>query len=224
MPTDQTKLARLSGRTSQTAWSTLRQLRDHPRFDQLLAHLEHVDGTLHVTDIGRALRYISGGEGIKYEELNDFVQSLSPQVVHELQICLDAAIARQGANKGNIQLLDATGALRIVVHSGFQQDFLNYFACVRLDGCSVCARAYRAGSPVVILDVHHDPAFEPHLAVAKAAGFHGVQSIPIADAAGAVIGMLSVHFSMPLPSSDWRMDSLRLSAARVAAVLRQREG
>lgn len=223
MPTAQKKLARLSGRTSQTAWSTLRQLRDHPRFDQLLAHLENVDGTLHVTDIARALQHISGGEGVKYKELMDFAQSLSPHVLEELQVCLDAAIASQGADKGNIQLLDATGALRIVVHSGFQQDFLDYFACVRLDGCSVCARAFRAASPVVVLDVYRDPAFEPHLAVAKAADFRGVQSIPIADATGNVMGMLSVHFRMPLPSTDWRIESLRLSAARAAAVLSQPE-
>jgi hypothetical protein len=223
MPTDQKKLTRLCGRTSQTAWSTLQQLRDHPGFDQLLAHLEKVDGTLHVTDIGRALRHIAGGEGEKYDQSNDFVHSISPQVVQELQACLDAAIASQGADLGNIQLLDATGALRIVVHNGFQKDFLDYFASVRLDGCSVCARAFRAGSPLVVLDVYHDPAFEPHLAIAKSAGFRGVQSIPISDAGGTVIGMLSVHFRSPLQTIDWRIEALRLSAARAAAVLSPRE-
>ena len=223
MPSAQKKLARLCGRASQTAWSTLQQLRDHPGFYQLLAHLEKVDGTLHVTDINRALKHISGGEGEKYEQVNDFVHSISPQVMQELRACLDAAISSQGADQGNIQLLDATGALRIVVHNGFQQDFLDYFACVRLDGCSVCARAFRAGSPLVVLDVHHDPAFEPHLAIAKSAGFRGVQSIPISDAAGTVIGILSVHFGSPLQTTDWRLETLRLNAARAAAVLSQRE-
>ena len=223
MPTAQKKLARLCGRTSQTAWSTLQQLRDHPGFYQLLAHLEKVDGTLHVTDIARVLKHISGGEGEMYEQSNDFVHSISPQVVQELRACLDAAISSQGADQGNIQLLDATGALRIVVHNGFQQDFLDYFACVRLDGCSVCARAFRAGSPLVVLDVHHDPAFAAHLAIAKSAGFRGVQSIPISDAAGTVIGMLSVHFTSPLQATDWRIESLRSSAARASAVLSQRE-
>lgn len=223
MPTAQKKLARLSGRTTYTAWSTLQRLRDHPSFERLLAHLERVDGTLQAADIERALKQVVGGEGQKSHD-NDFVHSLSPQLVRELQECLDAAIALQGADKGNIQLLDASGALRIVVHSGFGEDFLNYFASVRIDGWSVCARAFRAGSPAEVLDVDKDRAFEPHLPMAKSAGFRGVQSMPIANPDGTVVGMLSVHFTSPLPSTEWKIDSLRASAARVAAVLsRSRE-
>ena len=223
VPTAQKKLARLSGRTTYTAWSALQRLRDHPSFERLLAHLERIDGTLQAGDIERALKQVVGGDGQKNHEV-DFVHSLSPQLVRELQECLDAAIASQGADKGNIQLLDATGALRIVVHSGFGKDFLDYFASVRVDGCSVCARAFRAGSPVEVLDVDKDRAFEPHLPIAKSAGFRGVQSMPIANLDGTVVGMLSVHFASPLPSTEWKIESLRASAAHLASVLdRSRE-
>lgn len=210
------RIARLCGRASREAWIELQRLKTHPRFDELLAHLETVDGTLHDTDIEQAVRRIVDmHEDYSFSSLH----SLSPQIVQALHESLDAAIELQGADMGNIQIVDNTGALRIVAQRGFQRDFLEYFACVRLDGSSVCARSFRAASPVVIRDVHEDAAFTPHLAVAKSAGFRAVQTIPLVNSSGTVIGMLSVHFKSPLPSSDWRMHSLHESAVRASAVL-----
>lgn len=209
------RIARLCGRASREAWIELQRLKTHPRFDELLAHLEAVDGTLHDTDIEQAVRRIVD----EHEYSFGSIHALSPQIVQALHESLDAAIELQGANMGNIQIVDNTGALRIVAQRGLHRDFLEYFACVRLDGSSVCARSFRAASPVVIADVHTDATFAPHLAIAKSAGFRAVQTIPLVNSSGSVVGMLSVHFKSSLQAADWRMHSLHKSAVRASAVL-----
>lgn len=50
------RLAKLSGRTSREAWLRLQKARQHPRFAELLAELEAIDGTVGVAEIQRAIR------------------------------------------------------------------------------------------------------------------------------------------------------------------------
>jgi hypothetical protein len=217
--TPEKKFARLSGRASRQAWEELQRLRSTTRFDQILAYLDTVDGTLRLSDVERAATLAAEGHRSNSEGFIPGVGSLSSALIQALHEALDAAIAAQRADKGNMQVLDRHGALRIVAHRGFGRDFLDHFAYVRVDGSSACARSFRSGSPLVISDVFEDPAFAPHLEVAKSSGFRAVQSIPLLSRSGSVIGMLSVHYESPLQSSDWRMQSLQESALRAALVL-----
>lgn len=219
MTTPEKRLARLSGRTSREAWAELQRRKSEPRLDKILAHLERVDGTLRLSDVERAVQHAAEGDRERSPGFTEGLASPPVPIIQALHEALDAAIAAQGADKGTIQIVDQDGALRIVVQRGFGQDFLQHFACVRADGSSVCARSFRAGSALVILDVNEDPVFAPHLAVAKSSGFRAVQSIPLLSRAGSVIGMLSVHYASPLRSADWRMQSLQESATRASAVL-----
>jgi predicted ATPase len=50
------RLARLSGRMRRDAWLMVQEVRQHPKFLELLADLEKVDGSLDVSDIQRALK------------------------------------------------------------------------------------------------------------------------------------------------------------------------
>lgn len=50
------RLARLSGRITHDAWLKLQEVRQHPKFADLLADLEEIDGSLNAGDIRRALR------------------------------------------------------------------------------------------------------------------------------------------------------------------------
>ncbi|MGQ0522936.1 MAG: GAF domain-containing protein [Betaproteobacteria bacterium] len=211
------RLVHLCGRASLEAWMLLQRLKNHPRFDRLLALLDTVGGTLQETDIEKALRRVV--DAAEEGSATDMFSRLSPQIVRALQEALDAAISLQGADKGNIQLVDSSGALRIVAQRGFERDFLEHFACVRLDGYSICARSFRTASPLVITDVNEDAAFAPDIAIAKSAGFRGVQSIPLVNSSGSVIGMLSVHYRSPLPTTQWRIESLHESAIRIATLL-----
>jgi GAF domain-containing protein len=103
-------------------------------------------------------------------------------------------MALVGADFGNIQIVDpATGC--------FGPEFLGYFAVVE-DVHSMCGRAARQGAQTAVADVRADPGFTPHREIAAATGFRAVQSTPLADYAGHLIGMVSTHFQRPHRPSD----------------------
>jgi len=66
-------------------------------------------------------------------------------------------------------------------------EFLDYFAVVE-DVHSTCGRAARQGARTAVADVRADPGFTPHQEIAAAAGFRAVQSTPLVDYAGHLIG------------------------------------
>jgi signal transduction histidine kinase len=116
---------------------------------------------------------------------------------------LDATIALQRADFGNIQLHDATtGLLRIVAQRGFSDAFLEHFATVDVDEPSACGLALRAGERVIIEDVEEDPRYVVNRAIAAHEGYRAVQSTPVRGRDGVAIGMLSTHFRKPHRPSD----------------------
>ena len=57
------RMAKLSGRMSHDAWLKLQKARQHPRFPDMLADLEKIDGSLNAEDIQRALhQFLSHGK------------------------------------------------------------------------------------------------------------------------------------------------------------------
>jgi hypothetical protein len=120
-----------------------------------------------------------------------------PSVHGLLPRVLDGALSLMGADFGTVQLVDpVTGSLRLVTHSGFGPGFLEYFAVVD-DSHSACGRAASKGAQAVIADVNADPDFAPHRGIAAASGVRAVQSTPLADQAGRMVGMVSTHFRRP---------------------------
>jgi len=115
---------------------------------------------------------------------------------------LDGALALTGAERGNLQILGAaTGSLRIVAEHGFSSEFLEYFALVN-DDHSACGRSAKTRAQTVIPDVTTEPSFAPHLDIAAASGFRGVQSTPIINGTDRVIGVVSTHFAHPYRPPD----------------------
>ena len=110
---------------------------------------------------------------------------------------LDAALDITGAQMGNVQLLDRHG-LAIVAHRGFDAPFLNFFSNAGR-GSAACSEAWRRGKQVPVEDVTKSPLFAGSraLEVLLSAGVRAVQSTPLIDRTGTVIGMLSTHFSRP---------------------------
>ncbi len=114
-----------------------------------------------------------------------------------LEKVLDAAIALQNADFGNIQLFNReTQVLEIVAQRGFTQEFLEYFGKVHDTG-AVCGRAMDLRERVTIEDVETDSEFAPHRHIAAAAGFRSVQSTPLFSRSGEFLGVLSTHFRRP---------------------------
>ena len=110
---------------------------------------------------------------------------------------LDKVLSLAQADRGNVQLADpASGALRIIAQHGFGAEFLDHFSVVN-DDRSACGRAARYGTQLVIADVITDPGFEPHREIAVASGFRAVQSTPLIDKAGRLVGVISTHYPRP---------------------------
>jgi len=144
---------------------------------------------------------------VLYEALRDVRAAPTPRAL--LDEVLAFALTLLHADRGNVQLADpATGALRIVAQRGFGPEFMEYFAVVADDG-SACGRAAQQHAQVVITDVTTDPGFAPHQEIALASGFRAVQSTPLVDRAGHLVGMLSTHYPRPttLPHRDLQIIS-----------------
>jgi GAF domain-containing protein len=110
---------------------------------------------------------------------------------------LEGALDLAGADRGNLQILDpATGSLRIAVQHGFGAEFLDYFAVVD-DDRSACGRAAKQGVQTVIADVSTDATFEPHRDIAARSAFRAVQSTPLIDRTGRLLGVVSTHYGYP---------------------------
>jgi PAS domain S-box-containing protein len=139
-----------------------------------------------------------------------------------LEEVLDATIALQKADFGNIQLFNPeTKALEIVAQRGFQQDFLEYFRNVRDTGAA-CGRAMELRERVIIEDVETDPAFAPHRHIAAISGFRAVQSTPLFSRSGEFLGMLSTHFRRPHRPLPRDLGFTDLCAAHAAEIIDQK--
>ena len=111
-----------------------------------------------------------------------------------LEDVLDATIAVQHADFGHLQLINLrTNALEIVAQRGFAKECLDYFAG-RTDESAASGRTGGRAERVVIEDVETDRHFAPHRGIAAAAGFRAVQSTPLLDRTGTLLGVLSTHF------------------------------
>jgi GAF domain-containing protein len=128
---------------------------------------------------------------------------------------LEFALRLTSADFGNVQLVDPdSGSLRIVVHDGFSDEFLEYFAVVD-DEHSACGRAAQQAEQVVIRDVSVEPLFAPHVGIARSSGFRSVQSTPLIDRRGRLHGIVSTHYKEPHAASPLNLRLMEF-AARLA--------
>jgi GAF domain-containing protein len=124
-------------------------------------------------------------------------QQLPPIGFHVLEEGLEDALSLLHADRGNVQIVDPiTGSLVLVLHTGFSDEFLEYFAVVDDDG-SACGRAASKHAQTVIGDVTTDPGFAPHREIAASSKFQAVHSTPLVDQSGQLVGMLSTHYPRP---------------------------
>ena len=137
------------------------------------------------------------------EELNR-LHSLSnrllttPSLKAALEEVLGTAMAVTGAGMGNIQLYDAeSGTLQLFVQHGLRQEFIDYFAIIGAETESACSKALLSGQRVLVENVQTDPAFAPHRAIMAQAGVLSIQSTPLINRDGRIVGILSTHFNQP---------------------------
>jgi GAF domain-containing protein len=155
-----------------------------------------------------------------------YITMASLRQIGRLEILTDLALEKMlslaRANRGNIQLADpASGALRIIAHHGFDEEFLDYFAVVT-DSLSACGRAAARNAQVVISDVITDRRFEPHRRIAAASAFRAVQSTPLVDKKGQLVGVVSTHYPDPYAPSARDLRIIRRYADLLGQLLSAR--
>jgi PAS domain S-box-containing protein len=153
--------------------------------------------------------------------LHEFSTSLlgNAELEPTLQRALDAVISLQGADFGMIQLNNpSTGALEITVQHGFREDFREHFSGAH-GVSSACVQALKSKERVIIEDVLNDPDSAPHRGFAASAGFRAVQSTPLLNRDGEVLGILSTQFRQPHRTSDRDLRLTDLYARQLVEIL-----
>ena len=134
-----------------------------------------------------------------------------------LKQMLNAVIQLLGADKGNVQLLNAErGVLTIAAQQGFDESFLKLFREVSASDDCACGRALRSRQTIIVRDVETDEGFRPYVEAARAAGYKAVTSIPLVASDGTVLGMFSTHFRAVHVPSEESLRRLELYARQAA--------
>ena len=134
---------------------------------------------------------------------------------------LSEAMMVTGADMGNVQLADATGALRIVASRGFGPAFLSYFGVVPASSESACGAALGQGRRIVVPDVTASEIFAGKRSgdVLREAGVRAVQSTPLFGRDGRVLGMISTHRHSVWTPSDVELIRLDPIVRRAAHII-----
>jgi hypothetical protein len=88
--------------------------------------------------------------------------------------------------------------LHLVAHHGFRQNFLDFFSQVH-EGETACGEALTNQARVTVEDVTESPIFfrKASLEALLDAGVREVQSTPVLGHSGAILGVVSTHWSSP---------------------------
>jgi GAF domain-containing protein len=144
-----------------------------------------------------------------------------PELGLLLAKALEGALDLAGADRGNVQILDQrTGSLRIAAQHGFGAEFLHHFAVVD-DDRSACGRAARERAQTVIVDVRTDANFAPHRKVAASSAFRAVQSTPLIDRTGRLLGVVSTHYPRPYAPPERDLEVLKRYGHLVGQLMTQ---
>jgi signal transduction histidine kinase len=144
----------------------------------------------------------------------------APDVRSALGEILVATCTMMDSQMGNVQVYNPHAqTLTIAAQQGFSQDLLDQQGVVRRDYPSACSAAMNGLSRVIIEDVNQDESYRPLRDIASAAGFRSIQSTPLLSRTGALLGVLSTHWSYPHRPSERDLYMLDLYAREAADVL-----
>lgn len=111
---------------------------------------------------------------------------------------IDKAMELHQAQFGVLQVYDEPlGSLALLAQKNFRAEFLRPFAFIKIDDeASIAARCFREGNTIVVEDVARDGSFEARRDTAREGNFAAVQSSPVRNSHGTLIGVLSTHFTL----------------------------
>ena len=142
-------------------------------------------------------------------------------LVSVLTEIVDASIAISGADFGNIQLLDAeSGRLQIVATRGFPKWWVEYWN-QNCDGGGACGTALQRCERVIVEDVESSPIYvgADTLEIQRKAGVRAIQSTPLVNRSGRLLGILSTHYRQPCRPDDRALKLVDLLARQSADII-----
>jgi PAS domain S-box-containing protein len=132
---------------------------------------------------------------------------------------LDATMALQHADCGNVRLYDAqTGTHDLVAQRGFGTECGERFKSVAHKDVKH-GDALARGERVVIEDIEAAPLMAPPRAAAAAAGFRATQATPLFTGGGEMVGTMSTNFRAPHRPSDRELRFTDIYARQAANVI-----
>ena len=184
-PTDRIHIDRLCERIHKET--------DPMLFTELVIELNHF---LERNECQQRATRLNGAAGMALPEQNPYLQFRTRRWLSDL---LGATIVATDADFGDVQLFDSTcGALRIVAHEGFENEFLEYFETVDCSAHCPCGAAMSKHSRVVVADVATDSIFAGgSREMLLRSSVRSVQSTPLIDMSGRLVGMVSTHYRRP---------------------------
>ena len=146
--------------------------------------------------------------------------NFQPEYDHHVRLrrFVDAALEITGAKMASVQFYDlSSDALHLVADRGFRREFLDFFSQVR-EGETACSEALQNRERVTVEDVTASPIFfgKAALEVLLDAGVRAVQSTPVIGHSGAILGIVSTHWSSPCHLKNRDLSPLDLLARHAA--------
>lgn len=163
------------------------------------------------------------------------LQSISRELIHAgkadalYEKILETAIALMRSDMGSMQMLyPERNELRLLAYNGFHPDAAKFWEWVQPDSGSTCGVALQTRQRVIVSDVETCDfmAGTDDLHFYRQSKIRAVQSTPLISRSGALLGMISTHWSRPYAPSehDLRMfDILARQAADLIERLRAEE-
>ncbi len=136
------------------------------------------------------------------------------------EVLLQEAMAVTSADRGTFQVIERSmRSLRIVASRGFGSDFLGFFSAVRESDDCACGRSLKQGQRIIVADISDSEIFNGTQSgdVLRDAKVRAVQSTPLFNRQGHLIGVISTHWASEWRPSDEalsRLDALCFRAAR----------
>ncbi len=142
------------------------------------------------------------------------------------QEMVEAAIAITRADKGNIQILDlSTGKLKIAAQRGFHPPFLKFFELVDAGEAATCGIVMKKMERVVIHDITCSPIFSGSkaLGILLDEGVRAVQSTPLVNRSGKLLGIISTHYSKVHVPDEHELRLIDILARQAADIVERQK-
>ncbi len=128
---------------------------------------------------------------------------------------LAAAVALTDADRGTVQLLGQSGAIRLAAHRGFDAQSLNGLACIDANSGCAFAHAVRIGERVSVRDLRQCEDIHRFHSI-RNAGVRAMQCTPLVSSSGKVLGLVSTHYVKAYSCSESQLRLMDLLARQAA--------